>query len=347
MPLRHSIVLAVGCVLIGCGPPNVGGPVPSPRMIVCVSDSCAQPGDIEVMYLGVGGFMIKAGGEVMLTAPHYTNPSPGEVGASAVRPNAKLIDSLLPPNARSATAILVGHGHYDHLLDVPYIAANLATEAKVYGGPSIRNMLWGERSIRRRLVAIDTIEAATVTKPGKPFTSDSGRFRFTAIRSNHAPAILTLFGLWRWDWAPGHVPDTMPALPRRAKDWKLGETYAYLIEVLDAQGKPRFRIYYQDTASDSPLGTPPGGDSVDLAILTVSSAQNARPRAPDALLEALNPRFVIASHWEYFFRNQTHEIKRNPPAKFKQFDASMRKAAPNAEWSVPRPGAVYRFRPAR
>ena len=339
-------VAALSSLLIACRPPNVGGPVPSPRMIVCVSDSCAQPGDVEVKYLGVAGFMIRSGDKVLLTAPHYSNPALGEVGASAnVRPDTKLIDSLFPPAGRGASTILVGHGRYDHLLDIPYIAANLATRAKVYGGPSVRNMLWGEKSIRPRLVAIDTLDAATDSTPGRWHMSGDSGFRFMAIRSSHAPAYLTFFDLIRVDWAKGQVRDMMSALPRRAKDWRLGEPYAYLIEVLDDQGKPRFRIYYQDTASDAPLGSPPA-DSVDLAILTVASAQNARPRAPDMLLKALNPKFVIASHWEHFFQDQRKEIKRNPTSKFPEFETSMKNSAPNAEWSVPRPGAVYRFRPA-
>lgn len=339
------VIAAIGCLLVSCRPPSVGGPVPSPRMIVCVSESCAQPGDVEITYLGVAGFMIRSGDKVLLTAPHYSNPTMGRVGAAAtIRPNTRLIDSLFPAAARNASAILVGHGHYDHLLDVPYIGANLAKGAKIYGGPSVRNMLWGEKAIRQQLVAIDTLDAATDRAPGKWHMSSDGGFRFMAIRSSHAPAYLAFFDWIRMDWAKGQVPDTLPALPRRAKDWKLGEPYAYLIEVLGDRGKPRFRIYYQDTASDAPLGSPPA-DSVDLAILTVASAQNARPRAPDQLLEALNPKFVIASHWEHFFQDQTKKIRRNPTSKFKQFEASMRNSAPQAEWSVPRPGAVYRFRP--
>lgn len=317
-------------------------------MIVCTSGSCAAPGDVEVTFLGVGGFMIKANGSVLLTAPHYTNPSPAKVNGRRLSPNTKLIDSLFPPAGKNANTILVGHGHYDHLLDVPHIASTLATHARIYGGPSIRNMLWGEPRIRQWLEAIPVDSAATDSTEGQWIPSSDKTFRFMAIRSNHAPAILALWDKWRYDWAKGNVPNQMDSLPRRGRDWKLGEPYAYLIEVLGPSARDTFRIYYQDTASDAPQGVPPAAiGEVDLAILCVSSATNARPIAPDRLLSVLRPKYVIASHWEYFFRDQRREIKRNPPAKFGKWVESMKAAAPGAEWSVPNPGAVYLFRQGR
>jgi hypothetical protein len=360
MTFRHHLsasrTLTLGACFLAiaaCRPPHTGTPVPARHMIMCASASCAEPGDIDVTYLGVAGFMIEAGDKVLLTAPHYTNPTLGQVGKDVILekpifPNTKLIDSLFPPEGRTASAILAGHGHYDHLLDLPHIAANLAPHAKIYGGPSIYNMLWGDRKIRSMLVKIDTLAAATDTSEGDWLTSSDGAFRFMAIRSSHAPAYLLFFDKIRMDWAKGEVRDTMSSLPVRARDWKRGEPYAYLIEVAGAPGKAPFRIYYQDTAADAPLGTPPASlGSVDLAILTVASAQNARPRAPDSLLKRLNPTFVIASHWEHFFQDQRQPLKSNPTSKFPEFEKSMKAAAPNAEWSVPSPGAVYRFRPRR
>ncbi|MFL5543984.1 MAG: hypothetical protein ACJ792_04730 [Gemmatimonadaceae bacterium] len=74
-----------------------------------------------------------------------------------------MIDRFLPAVADRASAILVGHGHYDHLLDVPYIATHRATSAFIYGGPSIRRMLMGDSILRRhggrRLVPIEPATA--------------------------------------------------------------------------------------------------------------------------------------------------------------------------------------------
>lgn len=349
------VVLPAALLLLatagGCRPIPRGAPVPSPAMILCIED-CASTDDVLVTYLGVGGFMIQAGDDVLLTAPHFTNPPVRQVAprlfgrGPELTPDTALVRRLLPGAAAKATALLVGHGHYDHLLDVPFIATELASRAVVYGGPSVTNMLSGEPRLSGQLVPIAGADAGTVARTGKWFTSDDGRFRFMALASSHAPAHRGWFR--RFDFSPGTVDTAMRRLPQTASEWRVGETYAYLIDVLDPAGSTAFRIYYQDTASEAPLGLPPadlGGRRVDLAILTVASATKARPVAPDALVAALKPRYVIASHWEWFFTQQTETIRRSPASDFSRFAASMKDNLPgDADWSMPHPMTTYRFR---
>ena len=326
-------------------------------MIVCAARDCRADGDVVVTYLGVGGVMVQHRGRVLLTAPHFTNPPAPKVAVNlfgrgpVIDPDTALVRRLLPDDAHRAGTILVGHGHYDHLMDVPFIADSLARDAIVYGSPSTVNMLAGDHGLRPRLEAIAPGDVGTVADTGRWITSRDGGFRFMALASSHAPAFRWWF--MRYDFAPGIVDTVLSALPRRASEWKAGETYAYIIDVLGDAGATVFRIYYQDAASDAPLGLPPvtlGGRRVDLAILTVPSAENARPPAPAALVEALQPRYVMASHWESFFAPQTEGVQRSPASNFGHFAASMRAhLPPDAEWSTPDPMNSYRFRvaPAR
>jgi L-ascorbate metabolism protein UlaG (beta-lactamase superfamily) len=320
-------------------------------MIICGAGDCRSGMDVELTYLGVSGFMIRSGDHVVLTAPHFTNPPVDLLGlnlfgAATVDPDPALIRQFFPADGEKASAIIVGHGHYDHLLDIPFIAESLATGATIYGSPTVRNMLLGDSALKHRIVAISGDSVGTVADSGAWMTTSDGAFRFMALRSSHAP-----IGKLLWHdiyWARGTVDTPLARLPKKAPDWRLGDPYAYLIDVLDRDGKPVFRIYYEDAAGDAPLGLPPaklGGRRVDVAILCMPDAQLAKPPAPGPLVEALKPRYVIASHWESFFVPRTKGIELNPASDVKRFDKVMRQTLPSdADWSMPNPGSVYRFR---
>ncbi|MDT8341976.1 MAG: hypothetical protein RQ751_10730, partial [Longimicrobiales bacterium] len=91
---------------------------------------------VELQYLGVGGWRVETPHTVLLTGPLLTRPGMFEVGLGAVLTpdTAAILEALaaweVGPLDRTA-AILVGHGHYDHLLDTPWLAARLAPRARI------------------------------------------------------------------------------------------------------------------------------------------------------------------------------------------------------------------------
>lgn len=335
---------------------------PIPRIIGCATEPCTADGnDVAVTYLGVSGFLIEARGRALLTGPSFTNPSLDSVTptkyrwfrgrAPTIRSDTPLIDRLLPSAADKASMILVGHGHYDHLLDVPHIANTRARDAEILGGPTVRHMLMGDAALRAsasRLVAISGNDVGRVDRVGRWFTSKDRTFRVMALEADHART-LNLFQHWGVRFAEGTLDRDLTELPRRAEDWKLGEPYSYLIDVLDDDGAPVFRIYYQDAPNTAPLGFPPaslGGRRVDLAILCVATARNVDPAAPDSLLKVLRPRYAIAAHWESFFRPQTLPIYLNPASDVDAFNVSLMKSMPaDGQWAMPLPRTTLRFDP--
>jgi hypothetical protein len=85
-----------------------------------------------------------------------------------------------------------------------------------------------------------------------------------------------------------HLPD---AVPQRAADWICGEPLAFLIEV------NRQRIYIDSGGTPAQL---PPNEHVDLAIVGMALPDSrARLRAA---LERLQPRYVLPSHQDNFFR---------------------------------------------
>ena len=237
-------------------------------------------------------------------------------------------------------------------MDVPYIANHRAKVAVIYGGPSIRHMLMGDSALRAqpdRLVPIPVEASATRDRNGEWFYTSDSAFRFMALFSGHAPT----YSFLRRDYtfAAGVVTSDMDSLPPTAGDWKLGEPYSYIIDVLGGVGRGTiFRIYFQDAPSEPPLGFPPQEllteHPVDLAILCAATSSNVTA-TPDSLLGVLQPPSVLVTHWESFFRSQTLPEEVGRGTKVDAFLSSLNRSLPiAATWAMPRPQATFRFRAA-
>jgi hypothetical protein len=301
-------------------------------------------------------------GHVLLTGPSFSNPSFSKVSPRVTRllrssprigPDTLAIDRLLPHVADKATAILVGHGHYDHLMDVPYIATRRATAAKIYGGPTIRRMLMGDSILRAgngaRVVAIPLADAGTRERSGIWYYSDDSAFRFMALVSSHAPT----FRAWKatYLFSSGALDADLDSLPHSAPEWKLGEPYAYIIDVLSPPARGTvFRIYYQDAPSEPPLGFPSDDllaeRRVNLAMLCAATSSNVS-NTPDSLLTVLKPSQVIVGHWEDFFRQQTRPILVSPGTNLLAFVTSLNRSLRGTRWVMPLPQTTFRFREDR
>ncbi|MBX7113538.1 MAG: hypothetical protein K1X64_04320 [Myxococcaceae bacterium] len=129
------------------------------------------------------------------------------------------------------------------------------------------------------------------------------RVRITPVHHAHAPH-LNIVGL---DVAAygGRQKDPLRALPTHADDYKLGTTWAYLIDLLDEQGKVVFRIHYTDAAATPPHGLASASviaeRDVDVAIACVPGFEQSDDY-PAGLIENQRARYVFAAHWEDFFQ---------------------------------------------
>ena len=252
---------------------------------------------VTMQYLGTAGWIFRRGDAAIMTAPFYSNPGILQAGLATIEPDTEIIERFLP-EVSDVSAILVGHAHYDHLMDVPWIARHRAREAKVYGSATMAHILAAVPELQGRVVALND-EAAGADEPGDWVVVADGRIRFQAIRSEHAPHYMRikLYG--------GSLTEDLEKLPRRARGWKEGLTLSYVIEFLSAEGEPEFRIFYQDSATTPPVGHPSalmadGSIPFDAAILCGASFSQVK-RHPEALVEVLEPRVVFVGHWEDFF----------------------------------------------
>ncbi|WP_175652287.1 MBL fold metallo-hydrolase [Pseudomonas sp. Marseille-P9899] len=318
--MRWQILILA--LLLGCTTPRDQG--------VELSRAQVSEGP-NIRYLGVGGWLLQWKDEGLLFAPSFTNPPFYRLPFNTTADPAR-IDELMPEAPRTSM-ILVGHGHYDHLLDVSHIAQKQAPLATIYGSENVKHML-ASTPAGSRVQTVEKELSADWVHPGGWITSKPGHIRIMPIRSEHAPHFAG------WHLVPeGSYTLDRDHLPRSAWTWKGGQAIAWLVDLLNDEGKPVFRIHYQDSAANPPFGFPPvlaDGKSIDLQILCAGSWTQV-DNYPTRLLQVTRPRLIAIGHWENFIGGDLKNPTIIPFLDLKGLVKAAEEAAPNTETLVPAP----------
>ncbi|MBL4796483.1 MAG: hypothetical protein JKY50_03620 [Oleispira sp.] len=293
-----------------------------------------MPSDgLSIQYLGVGGHVFRFRGAAIMTAPSITNPSFWLLGPfMPISADTDLIDRFLP-DISDVESILVGHAHYDHLMDVPYVMQTKAPKSHVYGSATMTHTI-APAIENKRLHALND-SMAVLDKPGQWQYNNNRSIRFMAIKSTHAPHFMGI------NIMTGTYDEDLEELPWHAFGWKEGQTLSYLIDFLGPQEEILHRVYYQDAASQEPLGLLPklvakDKKRVDIAIITPASFSQV-DNYPESIMQSSQARHYILGHWEDFFANQEQEEQYFVRAIdaddfFKRFQQGLNK---DTSWTMP------------
>jgi hypothetical protein len=300
--LRSAAVLTLTLACAGCGHVIQGEFAPNHpgKTYDFSSQKCerqrpagAGPDEVFIRYLGAGGLYLEWRGTPILFGPFFSNPSFARAYFGRLAADRDRIGTGLEGmDLGGVKAIFVGHAHYDHLADVPFIVENFSRDARVYVNQTGANMLAKVKSVQGKVHPL-------VDKQEVPL----GLIRVRAVKSKHAP----LF--WFIHWARGEVGDPWEEdwTRRGFRQLKGGTTLAFVIDLLDDLGAVRYRIYYQDSASPENEGYPPFPEAdnhgYDLAVLCMASFKYVNNH-PGGILGRLKPRHVMVTHYENFSRGR-------------------------------------------
>ena len=310
--------------LVACGSPS-----PEMPPDVSVAIDAAPPvaiAPLAVTSLGVQGFALQHGDDVVLTAPMFTRQSAFLVTVNApIEIDTAAVDAgLAGIPLDKVRGIVSGHAHYDHLLDVPYIMTK-TPNAHVFANRSAQHIFAAlapdrpgctepapmtiarERVVAMDIANVDWTNCAAQKPPGVPMegtwvTAPGGRVRVKAFCSQHPDQIGPIH------FGEGSIDDDLCELPSAAAGWLEGTTLAFVIDFLDAQGAPTYRVFYQDAPTDAPVGHVPATllaeHPIDLALLCVGSYGSVEDH-PGAVVANLTPRYAVSGHWEDFFQDRS------------------------------------------
>jgi L-ascorbate metabolism protein UlaG (beta-lactamase superfamily) len=253
MSFRSIALLATALSVLSCAP-----------QATAPSTSSASRGEApaDLTYLGVAGWRVSAGAHVLLVDPFFSRPRLGDATVT-LSPDQGLIARYAPAHA---DAILVGHSHYDHLLDVPDIAKR--TGATVVGTESTLNVARAAGVAEQRLV---------VAHGGETFRF--GPFSVRAIRGLHAV-----------DGLPSATIPRDIKLPMTADAYVEGGTLQYLVRI---EGHTILFIGTANFIDGELQGLRP-----DVAIIATRGREKV-PDYPCRLMRALGrPRLVLTNHFD-------------------------------------------------
>jgi L-ascorbate metabolism protein UlaG (beta-lactamase superfamily) len=231
------------------------------------------PPGLEVEWLGVAGYRLTYAGQTIYLDPYLSRVSLGTLLRGRTAPvDTALHDRWLRP-AGEVVGVLVGHTHFDHAIDVPAICAR--HECRAYGSASLVQLM--------RLHG--QVDQAVEVTPHLPL--ELGPFKVTFVPSVHSKLLLGYKVPSDGELTCEHLDSLSPTA------YKCGQVWGIHIEVAGMS------FYHQGSADLLDDQIRHRGVDVFLAGI---AGRRFTDKYWTRILGRLEPRVVVASHFDDFFR---------------------------------------------
>ncbi len=227
--------------------------------------------DISLRWMGTAAFEIRFRTKTLLIDPFASRPSLWRVASGRPIPSDEIETARRFPRA---DIILIGHSHYDHLMDAPAIARR--TGAMMAGSPTTCFIAESMGVSRKALLH--------QANPPEPFRHSGFDIRF--IPSLHGRVVLGRVPY------PGTLSSVPQKPPVKVPDYVLGNVYGLHLR---AGG---ISLYHNGSADliDANLR----GLKADVLLLGLAGRFKTRDYVR-RMISALEPQIIIPCHYDWFF----------------------------------------------
>jgi L-ascorbate metabolism protein UlaG (beta-lactamase superfamily) len=231
------------------------------------------PASLGVEWLGVSGYRFTHEGQTLFIDPYLSRvPFRDLLLRRQTLPDPAALDRF-GGAAGEVVGVLVGHTHFDHAVDAPAIARRFGCGA--YGSSSLVNLM-ALHGLADRAVEVEPYRAYELG----PFV-----VRFTP--SIHSKLLLGLAVPYDGELTCEHLDSLSPGA------YRCGAVWGISIEVAGV------RFYHQGSANLIDEAVRERGVDVFLAGI---AGRNFTSRYWQRILPRLDPRVVVPTHYDNFFR---------------------------------------------
>jgi len=233
------------------------------------------PAGLEVEWLGVSGYRMTYEGQTLFIDPYVSRVGLDDVVSKRMTlPDpSRVARHLSRPSEEQVVGVLVGHTHFDHAVDAPAVAARYSCPA--YGSASLI-----------QLMALHGLAGQAVeVVPHRPY--ELGPFMVRFVPSAHSKLLLGLAVPAGGELTCEHLHGLHPGA------YRCGQVWGIRIEVAGIS------FYHQGSANLLDDEVPSGGVDVFLAGV---AGRGFTDRYWERILRRLQPRTVVPTHYDDFFR---------------------------------------------
>ncbi|MFF5177678.1 MBL fold metallo-hydrolase [Micromonospora sp. NPDC000316] len=308
-----ALVTAGGLTAGSTTPAQAAPPATAP------APTTRRGGAVSFRWWGTAGWRVDIGNRTVLVDPYLSRIDTG-LFTGPFNQAAKLTvrTDVIDRRVDRATTVLVTHTHWDHFMDVPYIAGR--TGARVFGTLTAYHLglAYGVPSTQ-----LSAVKGGEVLDFGDHTVEVVG-----SLHSRNASYSVAF---------PG-VRVSPPPLPATIADLPEGDTLGYLLRV---EGGPS--VYFtgaSDVAERNLTGLAP-----DVAMVALQNATTTGDYLPRLLAGLDYPKVVVPVHYDNF-----ETPLRNPPVvapadrtRLNEMIAAIRRISPRTRVLVPEYETAYHF----
>ena len=271
---------------------------------------------VTVRWTGAAGLEIIEGERIVLIDPYHSRPGKFACVFDRPEPRVDAIDRYLAKLPGTVEAVLAGHIHIDHVMDIPFLERRLG--CRVIGSRSLET-----------LMALHGRPGVVTVCAGGERIKLSGDAAVTMIRSRHVPLLF------------GRVPyagEISPAchVPMRASDYRVGEPFILKLEMGG--------VTLMHAGSANYIESEIEGHRCDILFMAVPG-WGKNPGYCDRLPRIARPRVIVPFHYDDFSAplREDGRVRLIPFQDMKGFIRTISREHPGCEIRAIRPFEAMSF----